>query len=899
MARQALAGLVVCHARGLVHRDIKPPNIFLTHTSEPDGFQVKLLDFGVALPSAEATRLTQIGAIVGTLHYLSPEQARGEPLIDHRTDLYSLGVLLYELLTGRVPFSAQQPAAVLFKIVAEIPTPPCLIDARVPPALEALVLRAMSRAASDRFQSAEEMAGAVEALAGADAGHPAADAPPAPIERRLVSLLCIEPPAGVADAEPRVRDLVSELGGTAKRLADGKLVVAFGLEQTSGDEPLRCVRAGLRVRELLGAEVKIEAAAAHVESGGGGVRIDTGDLDRTLHLLPRLPVGELIIDPSTRQQLGDQVTVSRSGELFSVSGLELERAGRRAVLGARPPTVGRDAELAALRARVEGAIEAEEPDAAVVHGPPGMGKSRMLQELLPELRQRSALCLEARPDSSRAGTPYSLLAEALRREAGIQAGQPEARCRQQLEEAVHRIAPQLHPPETVWFLGEALGLPFPDQAVLRVARADPQVMRRQVLEAFEALFSAAGAQGLITLCLDDLQWGDEESLQICEHLLERLEETPLFVLACCRPELLERRPELFSEVEALHLEARPLGKRSLRKLVEAILGGTMPRDVERIVREQWGGNPFYAEEIVSWMVSGGVLASGEQGWELQGDPATLQIPASLQAAIQERLDHLPTELKALIKAGAVFGVELWEDGCVALGFTDAAARLRGLEQAAFVVPASTSRIANTRQWRFKHGLLQQAAYEMLLHDQRSDLHRRVGEWLEAAGEQDAAVLGRHFALGGEAERAAACFARAGARSLADGELEGAVRFYEQSLEGQPAPDDHAARTLELTRALYLLGHGERGLAAVRGLLDGGACSASTSPARAGWRGGCSSPLRSTTAPSARCWRPGTPCRPRTRRAWPSRSTRPSSGSPSPAAATTRPRGWPSRSTRPP
>jgi len=146
---QVCAALSVAHGYDIIHRDIKPHNIVLT----PDG-TIKVMDFGIA--RAGNTTMTQTGSVLGTAHYVSPEQAQGRPLAA-TSDLYSLGVVLYELTTGELPFNGDSPVAVALKQVNEEPVPPRAIDPDLPPSLEAVILRAMQKNPQDRYASAEEM----------------------------------------------------------------------------------------------------------------------------------------------------------------------------------------------------------------------------------------------------------------------------------------------------------------------------------------------------------------------------------------------------------------------------------------------------------------------------------------------------------------------------------------------------------------------------------------------------------------------------------------------------------------------------------------------------------------------------------------------------------------------
>jgi serine/threonine protein kinase len=150
---QVLRAAKFAHKRGVVHRDIKPHNVILD-----DEGRAKVTDFGIA--RAGASDMTETGSIMGTAQYLSPEQAQGQP-VSPRSDLYSIGVMLYELLTGKVPFDAESPVTIALKHVSEPPVPPSQLNPAVPPALDAVVLRALEKEPAHRFADADEFAAAL------------------------------------------------------------------------------------------------------------------------------------------------------------------------------------------------------------------------------------------------------------------------------------------------------------------------------------------------------------------------------------------------------------------------------------------------------------------------------------------------------------------------------------------------------------------------------------------------------------------------------------------------------------------------------------------------------------------------------------------------------------------
>ena len=196
VTRQILRAIGFAHRRGIVHRDIKPHNVLLVQDG-PGDERFKVTDFGISRTTA--SQMTEAGSIVGTAQYLSPEQARGAP-VDQRSDVYSVGIVLYELLTGKLPFTGETPLEIAMKHLSEVPKPPSEVREDVTADLDMIVLRALAKDPSDRYESAEEMEKELARVAGGGgvstetaeaatavlAGAGLADAAPTMISRRPV-----------------------------------------------------------------------------------------------------------------------------------------------------------------------------------------------------------------------------------------------------------------------------------------------------------------------------------------------------------------------------------------------------------------------------------------------------------------------------------------------------------------------------------------------------------------------------------------------------------------------------------------------------------------------------------------------------------------------------------------
>jgi serine/threonine protein kinase len=209
--KQLLGALDYSHKQGVVHRDIKPANLMIT-----PGPKLKIMDFGIA--RIESSSLTQVGTVVGTPTHMSPEQLMGLTA-DGRADLWSSGVILYELLTGVSPFLAESPATVMHKVLQREPDPPSVLNATLPKGFDAVMVRALAKKADDRFQSAREFQAAMlQALQGKPVGSTATamrtQRSGADTEARRSQLLAIDP-AALAEIE---RSLSRHIGPLAKIL---------------------------------------------------------------------------------------------------------------------------------------------------------------------------------------------------------------------------------------------------------------------------------------------------------------------------------------------------------------------------------------------------------------------------------------------------------------------------------------------------------------------------------------------------------------------------------------------------------------------------------------------------------------------------------------------------------
>jgi serine/threonine-protein kinase len=279
-ARQILSALRFAHRHGIVHRDIKPHNVLV----DAEG-RVKVTDFGIA--RAGTSQMTETGSIVGTAQYLSPEQARGGE-VDPRSDLYSLGVVLYELLTGKTPFDGDTPVEIAMKHLSNAPKPPSSLRPEIPTELDKVVLRALSKNPDERYQSADEMEADLERVA---RGAPVSAATAATQILPAAPVVAADPTSATMIAPPRptrARDIppppvveeeeYAEPGGPERPVWPWLLAAAF---------VIAAAIAGFFVwHELSGSKVKEPVALYQGETQAQAIR-----QIKAAHLVPSVKHG--------------------------------------------------------------------------------------------------------------------------------------------------------------------------------------------------------------------------------------------------------------------------------------------------------------------------------------------------------------------------------------------------------------------------------------------------------------------------------------------------------------------------------------------------------------------------------------------------------------------------------
>jgi serine/threonine protein kinase len=743
LLRRVTEALAFAHQQGIIHRDIKPSNLFLRGGRPED---VVLLDFGLAryaMPTlVGVTR--RLGAI-GTPGYMAPEQASNQPEILPSADIFSLGCLLYECLTGQSPFAAPNFAAALDKILFSHPAPLSTMRAGLPPGLQVLVDRMLDKDPRRRLPDAPSLLASLSALESIpdlllprnQEEAPRSDT--AEAEPRLISILRVVMPGTTARPvpdparEPALREgmhsVLSSSGAQVEVLADGSLLAALVLERgMATDQAALAARSALNLRERWpDARVVVATGLGHFQG-----HMPTGPAPNRaqwlLSQLDQLPASSAgaLLDDVTAGLLGAGFQLSRpSPSVFLLQGEREDGAGSRALLERPTPFVGREQELALLNFTLTTCVEEPMARALLVTAPAGAGKSRILHEFLHrvEQRQQPLLVLRGQGNPISVATSYGMLGQALRRLCGIQKGESLETSRARLSERVARHMPATQAQEAAMFLGEMCAISFPeeDSPSLRAARSDPRQLSAQVSRALVAFLKAECAQTPVLLALEDLHWSDSVTIRLLDEVLRELAEQPLMVLALARPEVKELFPGLWSRF-LQELPLRGLSQKASTRLVQEVLGpGVAQSEVARLV-EQSMGNALFLEELLRAVV---------EGWGKE-------TPKTILVMLQSQLQRLGPVPRRVLRAASVFGNAFWMGGVKAVlegqirSEEDLAKSLRQLMELELVQPQPESLFPGEPEYRFRHTLVREAAYSLVPDSLMPSWKHRVGNWLKMA-----------------------------------------------------------------------------------------------------------------------------------------------------------------------
>ena len=634
------------------------------------------------------------------------------------------------------------------------------------------------------------------------------------------------------------QEAIEAHGGVVEKFIGDAVMAVFGLQRSYEDDAERAVRAGLDMTAATA------ALSDDVERRFGvtprmRVGIDTGEVvvstlggeragsefvavgptvNRAARLQAAAPVGGVLVSTETYRQ------VRRAFNVRPVPGLELKGldapVDAYAIVSERPrgfrldqlgvvegieaSTVGRGGEIRYLQERFLDVVDEGRYLVVDVMGDAGIGKSRLLRDFDLWLAGQPQVVwwFRGRASHVEQNRANSLTRDVIATRMEIAESDPPGVVREKLEagfamaygegeeavRAAHVVG--------TW-LGFDLGT---DAAAREGVPTEPQSVRDQATVALGQYFARLASSQPVVILLEDLHWADSTSMRLLDDAERMWRDCPVMVVATTRSTLLEDRPRWGSGLDHhVRLTLGSLSRRESRTLVLELLQKVdqPPAELVDLVVDSAEGNPFYLEELVTWLIDSGVVVPDSPRWRIVDElVGRVVVPPSLKGLLQARLDALTSSERAALQRASVVGRIFWDDAVTHLaadGDSADATPFDHLLARDLVFERELSAFDSAREFLFKHALLRDVAYDSVLRARRSEYHRRAGLWLADVTartgrvEEYAAIVADHFDRAHDPD-AAAWYLRAGRRSARVFALDEATHLLARA-EQLVAPDD--------------------------------------------------------------------------------------------------------------
>ncbi|MFQ5795092.1 MAG: AAA family ATPase [Candidatus Bipolaricaulia bacterium] len=634
----------------------------------------------------------------------------------------------------------------------------------------------------------------------------------------------------------RMSQAVDDSGGTVARLMGDGLLAFFGAPQVHEDDPERAALAAGHIhqsvaeyaRELdqpLQVRVGINTGRVVMGEMGGEIISEYTAMGQPINLAARLQdaatPGHTLLGETTARLVRHRFEVESVEPLklkgfdepmpaFELVGERAKPESARGIIGLYSPLVGREAEWGKLTQLVEG-LEAGRGGIVSLIGEPGIGKSRLLQEIKETYADRPLHWAEGRAYSYGGDLSYGVILDLLRELLDLAPDDSPAVLDIKLERTLEPLFGEAM--GEVWpFLAVLLGTPVPPQYKTAVHQLDPEALNASVTRAVRRTVEALAQRQPLVISFDDLHWADPSSLDLIESLMISTERAPVLIALLFRAErdkpcwTLKVKTETDYPHRYVELALVPLDETASRALVENLLTvAELPDELRRLILEKSEGNPFFVEELIRELIEAGAVVREGERWRAAKDVAELGVPDTLHEVIQARLDRLPRLERATLQAASVLGRRFAYRVLEAVAPENGSLSYRLLTLQRVDLLRERARLPEL-EYIFKHAVVQQVTYDTLLDEQRRALHRQAGEAIEQLyGEQieeQYGLLGYHYLAAGEKKRAFGYLEKAGDRALVVYTNQEAEGHYRAALD---LVDSDSGRARLLTEAQNKLG----------------------------------------------------------------------------------------------
>lgn len=824
------------HKNGIVHRDIKTENIMINSKN-----QVKVMDFGLAMYKDSLTESKYDGTY-GTLAYMSPEQALEKPA-SFPADIWSFGVVCYEMFTGRLPFIHNYEAAIIYSILNEEPIPPSQIRPDIPSDMENIILRCLQKEEKKRYQSPSEIVNELKEIKKfiesqsirrnfekeqAKGIKKIAEQKQATIIYmkiqnyvRLMEQIGSENIVGILE---KYYDIINRIthkfGGTVSKTNTSEAGMYFGLPEAIENAAEKAVKAAVEINlefDFLRREFKIpEEFKLNIAVSSGTViagSISSGEkleyavigdaVEIALALLDSASNSQILVGAFTYKILKDKFnfkpfkSISIRGKRDPIKVYELKLGKIKSTVDLNPSKrylkssmVGRNDELKKLEYLLLKAINGEGAVVSII-AEAGLGKSRLLNEFKSKELFNHIILLEGKAESADRNVSFHPIIGILKQWAHINDNDNEIQAFSKLQNSITSIFEE-KANEIIPFIAALMGFTLTGDYAKRINEVTHDALSKLIQNSMRLLITKGTEKKPVVIIIEDIHWADLSSIELAQSLIRLAENNRILFIITMRPNYIDTGEKFLKVIRDKYspfyteIKLNPLNMQDCQLLLQNLLKTKqLPKQIEKSITKSTEGNPFFIEEVIRSLIDDEIIEIKNEQFVISQEIENIEIPGTIKDVLLSRIDKLDEATKYILKVASVIGRYFSYN--VLKKVIEENSQIDS--QIQFLIKLELIKENNDnceREFLFQHALAQEAVYETLLTKNKQELHLKVANVIEDLFAERIndfyELLAHHYSLAEEKEKAEEYLIKAGERTLKNAASNEALTYFNEALK---------------------------------------------------------------------------------------------------------------------
>ena len=823
------------HKKGMVHRDVKTENIMINIKN-----RIKVMDFGLALLK-DNSNISESKGTFGTLAYMSPEQTLNMPP-GFTSDIWSFGIVCYEMFTGRLPFYHKYNEAIIYSILNEEPVPPSHIRPDISSELETIILKCIRKEKEKRYQSAEEIVKDLRNLKKEievrnlkedfKKEHQKKEKKTVEQKQATIVYMQIDNYTELSDRVGRenmvellenhyelINNTAQKYGGTVNQTDLSETILYFGLPEAIENSVKKALRAVVEIKEGLSHvrnEFKIPGRYsfnAAISSGtviagsiSSGEKLEYTVLGDAVEIASALLASALdnqvLVNSTTYKTLKETFnfrqlkSISLKGKRDPVPVYELVSTGTKIKSDQihtgrliKSEMIGRRDELDRLENLILNSVNGKGSVVSII-AEAGIGKSRLINELKKKETIKQVTLLEGNAESTEKNVSFHPVISIIKQWVGINENDNESQAFTKLENSIRNLFND-EADEIIPFIAALMGFQLSNKYEKRIEDISSDALSKLIQKSMRELILKGSEINPILFIIEDLHWADQSSIELLQSLFRLAENNKITFISTLRPNYHETGDKMISVIKEKYpdfyteIKLEPLNYTDCRLLLENLLNmKELPDRLKDRISINTEGNPFFIEEVIRSLIDDNIIEIKNGKFILSKDVDNIVVPMSVRDVLLSRIDKLDEPVKNILKIASVIGryfsYEILKKVVNEYGSLEE--NIRTLIKLELI---RENKDKNEKEYLFNHALAQEAVYDTLLTKNRQELHLKTAAAIENifAGKISDyyEVLARHFSLGDDKEKAEEYMIKAGERTLKNAASSEALNYFKEAL----------------------------------------------------------------------------------------------------------------------